>query len=202
MRRLILGLVLVCAVSSATAAEPPVEKGAVDLLQDLTLSQPFTVFDQLLLRLDQEAREVAKEVRPEMNDFRLSHLFPSAHSKVAYEKAWARTSVQFELHVSGIDDPWRDVCAKHVKRIAHRLWLPASGENWESSARIFFSQLLGPRMPSDDAQLADYKAFSDSITVTLTLEVENEDRAKPLKFIGYCFYDNKAGQVSFLEQRL
>lgn len=200
MRRLILGLMLACAASSATAAGPPIEKGAVDLLQDKTLSQPFTIFDQLLLRLDEKAREVAKEIRPVKNDFRPSQLLaPDANSRVVYEKTWARTSVQFELYVSGIDDPWRDVCAKHVKRIAGRLWLPGSGKLWEISARTFFLQLLGPRMPSDDAQLAAYKVFSDSIAVTLTFKVESGDQAKSLKFIGHCFWDNKTGQVSFLE---
>ena len=193
MRRLVLGLMLACAVSSATAAEPPIEKGAVDLLQNATLSQPFTIFDQLLLRLDQKAREVAKEIRPEKNDFRLHPLNYTlgVDSSVAYDKSYARTSIAFGLRLSGIDDPWQDVCAKHIKEIAARLRLPDSGKNWEISGRAFFSELLGPRMPSDDAQLAAYMVFSDSIAVTLRLMVESGDRAKPLKFIRYCFGTTK-----------
>lgn len=167
MRRLMLCLMLAYTASSAAAAEPPVEKGAVDLLQDATLSQPFTIFDQLLLGLDQKAREVAKEVTPEKNDFRLSRMGRSdATTTVVYDKSRARTSIQFGLDLSGIDDPWQDVCAKHVRRIAVRLALPHRNY-WDTTARGFFLDLLGPRILSDDAQLAAYKVFSDSITVTL-----------------------------------
>jgi hypothetical protein len=202
MRRLILGLMLASAVSSATATEYPVEKGAVDLLQDTTLSQPFTIFDQLLLGLDQKAREIAKEVPPDKNDFRVSRMgLSDATSTVVYDKSRARTSIQFGLYLSGIDDPWQDVCAKHLGRIAVRLALPHR-KYWDTTARGFFLDLLGPRILSDAAELAAYKVFSDSIAVTRRLIVESGDQAKPLKFIGYCFLDNKTGHVSFLEQKL
>lgn len=203
MRRLILGLMLACAASSATAAESPqVEKGAVDLLRDAALSSPFTVLDQLLLRLDEKAREVAKEIQPERNDFRWSSLFPTgADSTVAYDKSRARTFIVFGLKLSGIDDPWRDVCAKHMNRISISLGLPHR-EHWDITGRSFFLKLLGPRILSDDAQLEAYKVFSDSIAVTLRFWVgKNGDQGTPSSYAVYCFYDNKTHQVSFFEQR-
>lgn len=176
--------------------------GTNDLLQDATLSQPFTVFDQLLLGLDRKASEVVKDLRPEKNDFRPSRRVPDGSSKVWYDKSSARTVIELGLPVNGIDDPWRDVCAKRVKAIAGPggLWLPDS-EAWEITARIFFFPLLGPHIVSDNVNLANYKAFSDSIVVALIFLVESVDGAKPWKFSRQCFWDNKTGQVSFREHK-
>lgn len=199
MRRLMLGLMLACAASSAMAADVPIENGAVDLLQEATLSQPFTILDQLLLRLDEKAREVAKDIRPENNDFRLyPSLRSGADSTVAYDRSTARTSIVFGLALSGIDDPWRDVCAKHIQRIHISLGLPHR-RHWDITGRSFFLRLLGPRIQSDDVQHEAYKVFSDSIAVTLRLWVG--DHATQRSFALYCFYDNKTHRVSFLEQR-
>jgi len=171
MWRLVLSAILACAAWCAYAADT-IDKGAEDLLKNSTLSQPFTVLDQLLLSLDRKATEVAKSLRPEKNDFRPSHTVSGeAHSRVSYERSTARTVIQFRLTVSGIDDPWRDVCAKRVKNIVtFGLELPYHKE-WEQefrpSALGFFADFLGPRLTSDPAQLANYKGFSDSIVVVL-----------------------------------
>src|SRR5438874_13491713 len=100
MRRLVLGAVLVCVGWGANAAD--VEKGAEDLLRNASLSQPFTIFDQLLLSLAHRATVVARSIRPEKNDFRPSRLVsPEAMSFVSYEETTARTLVKFDLTVSG-----------------------------------------------------------------------------------------------------
>ena len=199
MRRLILGVTLACAAWSVEAADL-IEKGTEDLLQSASLSQPFTVFDQLLLSLDRKASEVAKYLRPEKNDFRPSTTVSgAATSRVYYDKSFARTAIEFHLTVSGIDDPWREVCAKRVRDVAGPggLWLPSSNES--IIARAFFSDHLGPRLVSDDAQLANYKAFSDSIVVQLRFLVESGGKPNRLKFLRQCSLDNKTNQVSFYE---
>lgn len=197
---------LTSAAWSVEAADP-IEKGAEDLLQNSTLSQPFTILDQLLLSLDRKASEVARSLRPEKNDFRPSHIVPGgALSFVSYDKAIARTVIDFKLTVSGIDDPWRDVCAKRVKNIAgFGLQLPYS-EHWKEgdfnpTAMGFFSEFLGPRLTSTTAQLLNYKAFSDSIVVEFEFLVESGEKKKPLKFLHQCFWDNKTSQVSFREYK-
>ena len=205
MRRVILSMILTCAAWSAEASDV-VEKGAEDLLRNSTLSQPFTILDQLLLSLDRKASAVARSLRPEKNDFRPSHtVSPEAFSSVYYDKATARTVIEFRLTVSGIDDPWRDVCAKRLKDIVtFGLQLPYSGE-WKQELKPtvvgFFSEFLGPRLTSDDAQLVSYKAFSDSIVVELRFLVESGEKKKPLKFLGQCFWDNKTSQLSFREYK-
>lgn len=192
-----------CAAWNAEAADV-IEKGAEDLLRNSTLSQPFTILDQLLVNLDREASEVAKSLRPEKNDFRPSNTVSgNATSFVYYDKSSARTAIEFRLTVSGIDDPWRNVCKNRVSDIAaFGLWLPYHKE-WQQEFKItiprFFSEILGSRLASDDAQLANYKAFSDSIVVALLFSVESGNREKPLKFLRQCFWDNKTGQVSFRE---
>lgn len=124
---------------------------------------------------------------------------------VSYDKTIARTIIEFKLTVSGIDDPWRDVCEKRVKNIVtFGLGLPYS-EEWKQELKPtawgFFNEFLGPQLTSDDTQLAKYKAFSDSIVVTLTFAVESGNRVKPLKFLRQCFWDNKTSQVSFREYK-
>lgn len=206
MRRLIFSVILICAAWSAEGADL-IQKGAEDLLRNSTLSQPFTILDQLLLGLDRKASEVAKYLRPEKNDFRPTRIVsPDASSTVSYDKTIARTVIQFNLTVSGIDDPWRGVCEKRIKDIVtFGLSLPYS-EEWKQEMKLtawgFFNGLLGPHLTSsDNAQLEKYKAFSDSIVVTLTFAVESGDRAKPLKFLRQCFWDNKTSQVTFREHK-
>ena len=201
MRPLILGVTLACAAWSVEAADL-IDKGTEDLLQNAGLSQPFTVFDQLLLSLDRKASDVSKSLRPEKNDFRTSNTVSGdATSRVYYDKSSDRTAIEFSLYVSGIDDPWRDVCARRVRDIAgpRGLWLPSSKES--IILHVFFNHHLGPRSVSHDAQLANYKAFSDSIVVALNFSVESGNRTKPLNFIYQCFLDNKTGQVSFSEYK-
>lgn len=199
MRRLIPTVVLACAALSALAADV-IEKGAEDLLQNKALSQPFNVFDQLLLSLDRRANDVAKQFRPEKNDYRPIPGIVEVFSSVLYEKSAFRTTIGFSLYVSGIDDPWRDVCAKRVKRIAYALGLP-DAKNWEVSKYGYFPSVLGPRLTADRAQLDNYRSFSDSIVVGLKIMEESGDRKKPLKHIRECFLDNKTGLVSFREHK-
>lgn len=200
MRRLILTVVLACAALSALAADV-IEKGAEDLLQNKALSQPFTVFDQLLLSLDRKANDVAEQFRPEKNDYRPSPGIGGVFSTVLYEKSDLRTTVGFSLYVSGIDDPWRDVCAKRVKHIAYNgLGLPYT-KNWELTKNGYFPSVLGARLTADSVQLDNYRSFSDSIVVGLKIMVESGDRKKPLKYIRECFFDNKTGLVSFREHK-
>lgn len=171
------------------------------------MSQPFTIFDQLLLSLDRKVSEVARSLRPEKNDFRPSQRgSPEASSFVSYDESMARTVVEFDLTVSGIDDAWREVCAKHVNDIVtFGLQLPYS-EQWKTgeyniTGLGFFSEFLGPQLTSNATELRNYKAFSDSIVVKLQFAVENDDKKKPLKLLRICFFDNKTNLVSFYEHK-
>lgn len=199
MQRLILAVMLCCAVLGAEAAD---ERGAEDPLRNAGMSRPFTVFDQLLASLDRRASEIAERLRPEKNDFQPSITIPFiAISQVHYDRSSARIGIEFGLDVSGMADPWRDVCAKRVKDIVgpRGLSLPSTrGKIWQPSAFLFFSPLLGARLVASD-QLENYKAFSDSIVIKLRFNVEGSDRTKPLKFLRECFWDNKTGDISFRE---
>lgn len=203
MRSLIFSVVLICVAWNAEAADV-IEKGAEDLLRNSTLSQPFTIFDQLLVNLDRKASQVAIQFRPERNDFRPSrNVLSTTFSTTRYDNSTARTMVEFSTTVSGIDDPWRNVCKNRVSDIAtSRLQLPYYKE-WQQEFKLtilgFFSEILGSRLASADAQLENYKAFSDSIVVALSFSVESGNREKPLKFLRQCFWDNKTAQVSFRE---
>ena len=205
MLHMALGMLLAFAALHVEAADA-IPKGDKDLLRDSTLSQSFTVFDELLLSLDRNALVVARVFRPKNGDFRPSHneYASLAISRVNYDKDHARIVIAFDLAVSGIDDPWRDVCAKRVREIVgpEGLWLPRNESNvWQMSARTFFTPLLGPRIFATDPQLEGYKAFSDSIVVALQFRVESGVQTKPLKFIRECFWDNKTGKVSFREYK-
>jgi hypothetical protein len=198
-----LGLLAACPAWSTHAADT-IEKGAEDLLGNSTLSQPFTVLDQLLLSLQRRATEEAKHIRPEKNDYRPSSaVHGEVSAVVAYMKPTARTHVGFHVTVSGIDDPWRSVCERRLKNlVTFGLRLPYHEEWKQKDFRLtalgFFGDFLGPRLASDPAQLTNYKSFSDSIVVIL--QFFQESGGKP-RFLRQCFWDNKSGQVSFLEHK-
>ena len=206
MRQIVLSAILICTILDAIAGDP-VDKGADDLLRNSTMSQPFTILDQLLLSLDRKAREAAKHFRPTKNDFQLGkNWLGQAFSFVKYDATNKRTHVQFSVVVSSIADPWRDVCVKWLKdTVTFGLGLPYH-EEWKQqeyrlTALAFFSEFLGPRLASNQAQLTNYKSFSDSIVVELQFPVESGDRARPLKFLRQCFWDNKTGKISFAEYK-
>jgi hypothetical protein len=201
MRRLFLGF-LACAAWSANAADF-IDRGAEDLLRNPTLSQPFTVLDQLLMSLDGRARLAATDLRPEKNDFQPSRTGPGVLTFVRYDKSMARTHVEFNLTITSINDPWRDVCKKHLSDlVTFGLRLPYYKEWQEKEFRPtalgFFGDFLGSRLTSDQVQLTNYKSFSDSIVAELRLlQVSG---GKP-KFLRQCFWDNRTGQVSFREHK-
>ena len=116
-RQILIIVVISFAMLIADAAQTitvPIKSGDEDLLKNHTLSQPFTIFDQLLLWLDQKANEQAKNIRPEKGDFQWPKIEMPTLSNVKYDRSVYRTGIQFDLTVTGINDPWQNVCAKHV----------------------------------------------------------------------------------------
>lgn len=195
--RLILTIILTCSIVCAEAANS-VDKGSKDLLHNPTLTQTFTVFDQLLLGLDHKADQISNHLQPEKNDFRLtSSEFPTL-STVYYDKTLFRTIVEFDLTVNGMDDPWRDVCAKHAKEIAgfRYLDLPNS-KTWNPFDQRLISSILGPGIVSDNAQLDRFRAFFDSIVIHLTFKIVDKDNPGHLKFARDCYLDNKTGRITY-----
>lgn len=198
-------LVILSLAASAAIAEPlPIERGSEDLRRVPSLSQPFTVLDQLLLSLERRAAVVAKDIRPQKSEFRPSRML-DVSSSVSFSSDINRVLVEFRVPVTGIDDPWREVCSKHLQQaVTFGLQLPYS-EHWKSknfniTATGFFGDFLGPRLTTP-AQLQSYKAFSDSIVVELLFLVESGERQKPLKYFRACLWDNKTSKSSFVDHK-
>jgi hypothetical protein len=201
---LVIGFLLLFA-NALFAAEPLTPKGADDLLRNDVLSRPFTVFDQLLLGMDQKAARVARAIRPENNDYRPSTregLLPSGH--VFYDEANRRTMVEFAIWVRGVEDPWRETCARRVRELVgpEGMLLPRTTPNaWPTSGYTFFPEFLGPRLTANDSRVDDYKSFSDSIAVSLFIIVESGNPTKPLKYHHTCTFDNKTGQIFYRDHQ-
>lgn len=71
-----------------------IEKGSVDLSSYEVLSRPFTLFDQLLYRLDKEADEVSRKLQPVKEDFRPVEGWPST-GLAFYDEVKFRVVVMF-----------------------------------------------------------------------------------------------------------
>lgn len=171
------------------------------------LSRPFTIFDQLLYSLEKQAIEYAKHLRPEKNDFTLSTLhYPSA--TVAYEKEISRVGVTFPVTVSGMNDPWRQVCERHVKSMALDLGVLSLGSqaahpNHEMKAwgvHGFFSRYLGPKVSLENMPVTSLQPFLDAVVVIVTFSVTGADK-KGLAYLRQCALDIKSNRMKYYEHR-
>lgn len=204
MFRLILTIIFILASSKLTAeaATLPIEKGSEDLLQNSTLTQPVTVLDQLLLGLKQRADQISSHIQPQKNDFRWANQEIPTLSSVQYDKTLRRTVVEFDLAVGGMDDPWRNVCTKHIKEIVGFGYLSLPNTKTRDPLALgFISSILGPGIVSNFTQLHRLRSFFDSIVVDLSFKVVDRDQSGDLEYLRDCYYDNKTGHVTYYEYK-
>ena len=183
-----------------------IEKGSVDLLKSEVLSRPFTIFDQLLYSLGKEAAENAKYLKPENQDFRPSERLRDVFTEVRYEKGNSRVGVLFDMTVSGMNDPWREVGKRHVETMALFLGVRALGsqiahpnpEIKVSGVHQFFSRYLGPKWSQDDMPAASLQPFIDSMVIIGGYKVEG---GRTLAFLRYCALHINNGHMTYYEHK-
>jgi hypothetical protein len=202
----VLGFLLLISTAAA-AAGLDIQKGDVDLLKSEALSRPFTVFEQLLYSLEKEAIEDAKDLQPVNNDFKLSRLhYPSA--TVTYEKKTSRVGVTFPVTVSGMNDPWREVCERHIRYMALSLGVLGLGSQAthpnpgmkDAGVHQFFSRYLGPSMTLENTPVASLRPFLDAVVVIVSFSVERTDK-KGLAYIRQCALDIKSDHMEYFEHK-
>lgn len=202
--RIVVCLVLVLIPLSTSAdSELEIETGSIDLLKSDALARPYTVFDHLLYSLDKEVNEVAKNLRPEKNDFRPSK-YANDSARVTYEKEVSRVGVLFEKTISGMDDPWRKVCERHVRRMARDLGISGLGSEQasvpeEGVVRAFFKRHLGPTV-FRDRSVAPLQAFLDAMVVIGQFKVEAADR-KRVTHLFSCALNIKNDHMTYFEHK-
>jgi hypothetical protein len=186
------------------------EKGSIDLLKSEVFSRPFTIFDMLLHSLGKEITEAAKDIQPEKNDFIPSRYgYPSG--QIRYIKEASRVAVGFDITVRGMNDPWREVCKRHVNHMAQYLGVSdlgsqqASANNalasslTEAGIRGFFQSHLGPKV-SQDIPLAQFYPFLDALVVIGEFKVLTPDE-KSLAYLRFCQLDIKNDRMTFFEYK-
>lgn len=202
MIQLMVWFVLVLSAPSAFAKpQLEIEKGSVDLLNSEGLSRPYTVLDQLLHSLDREARQIAKGLRPEKDEFTLSkQSYQSA--RVEYQPDVARVRIVFEKTVSAMNEPWREVCKRHVRRIARELGIAGLGSQHDAPpidglAHTFFERHLGPTV-TREMSVDAFQPFLDALVVIGQFNVTAGDE-KTLANLRYCALDIKNDHVTYFE---
>jgi hypothetical protein len=206
MMRIVICLVLVLLLiplSTSADSELEIETGGIDLLKSEALARPYTVFDHLLYSLDKEVNEAAKNLRPEKNDFRPSK-YANDSARVTYEKEVSRVGVLFEKTISGMDDPWRKVCERHVRRMARDLGVSGLGSEQalvpeEGLVRTFFKRHLGPTV-FRDRSMAPFQAFLDALVVIGQFKVEPADR-KRVAHLFSCALNIKNDHMTYFEHK-
>jgi len=146
-----------------------IEKGSSDLPKAEGLSRPFTVFDHLLYSLGREAIEAAKAIQPINNDF--TPRWPQsdvASGSVGYVRAQGRVFVTFDLDVTGMNDPWREVCERHIRYMAVYMRLSGTGSQsagFSTMRELFIVRHLGTTFAGDDTQADSLQLFLDALVV-------------------------------------
>ena len=210
MRSLVIAgiLLLISLPFNAKAAGLDIEKGRVDLLKSEALSRPFTVFDQLLHSLQKEAMEAAKFLRPENNEFRLSRLhYPNA--EVRHEEKISRIGVLFPAIVTGINDPWREVCKKSASLMAQTLgvdWLGSQVVHPNPDMQIasvsnYFTKHLGANFPSANLPVSSLRPFIDALVIIVEFRVEQSGGKGRLAYLRQCALDVKSNQMKYYEHK-
>lgn len=198
----LVGFFILILIAPPAFAKPhlEIERGSVDLLKSEELSQPYTVLDQLLYSLDREAKQIAKGLRREKDEFRLSkQSYQSA--RVEYRKDVARVGIVFEKTVTAMDDPWREVCKRHVRRIARELGIAGVGSQQDAPpldglAYTFFERHLGPAVR--DMSVDSFHPFLDALVVIGQFNVTTADE-KTLANLRYCALDIKNDRMTYFE---
>lgn len=210
MIKFVVLLVLILAPLTASAkAELEIENGSVDLLKSEVLSRPFTIFDQLLYSLGKEAAQNSKYLQPRNQNFRPPKHGLVVSTEVRYEKGNSRVGVMFDMTVSGMNDPWRDVCKEHVRDMAMSLGIdglgsqvarpPSDPEIKAAQAHHFFSRHLGMKWFSrDDMPYAALQPFIDSMVIIGVYRVEG---GRALAFLRYCALDIKSERITYYEHK-
>ena len=184
-----------------------IEKGSVDPLTNEVLSKPFTIFDQLLYGLGKEAAEKVMDLRPENDDYKMSRQHPQISTEVRYEKGNSRVGVLFNMTVSGMNDPWRDVCKRQVKEMSRLLHFEAlgsqvathEGEGKAWRVHYFFTHYLGHKWSKEDIPATSLQAFIDSLVVIGRFMVEGKDGE--LAYGRYCALHINDNYISYYENK-
>lgn len=200
------GILLLISVT-VTAAGLDIEKGRVDLLKSEALSRPFTIFDQLLYSLQKEATEAAKYLRPKNNEFRFSKLHYSS-AEVGHEEIISRIGIVFPVIVSGMNDPWREVCKRNADHMAQTLgvvWLGSqvthpNPELQSVSVRMFFTKHLGANIPRRNIPVESLRSFLDALVIIVDFRVERAG-GKGLAYIRQCALDVRNNQMKYYEHK-
>jgi hypothetical protein len=172
MIKFVVCLLLILTPLSASAeegADIEIEKGGSDLLKAEGLSRPFTIFDQLLYSLGKEAVEAAKAIQPIKNDF--TPRWPGMNTptgQVGYSRTQGRVFVTFDLNVTGMNDPWREVCERHIRYMADHMMLRGLGSQsagFSNMGKLFLRRHLGTAFADDDTQADSLQPFMDALVV-------------------------------------
>jgi hypothetical protein len=172
------------------------------------LAKPFTVLDQLLYSLKLEAVRASEFFDPEKDDFRLKYSDYHPQVDVQYIKEQRRVDVSFELSVQGMDDPWEQVCERHIRKIAHLLVLEEAGSIRDKSGfndrdslayrRVFLQRLLGQDLIEDEAKIISLQPFIDAIVVIVKFSVWKDGK---FSFSRHCARDIKSKRMTYFEYK-
>jgi hypothetical protein len=211
MMKLLACLVLtLCSPLASSAAEGQfnIEKGSVDPFTNDVLSKPFTIFDQLLYGLGKEAAEKVMDLRSKNEDYRVAKQHSYISTEVRYEKENSRVVVGFDITVSGMNDPWRDVCKRQVIGLSELLHFYAlgsqvatyeSGEGKAWRVHYFFKHYLGHKWSKEDMPAASLQPFIDSLVVIGGFKVAGNDGY--LAYLRYCALHINDGHISYYEHK-
>jgi hypothetical protein len=192
---------------SAAEVQLKIEKGSVDPLTNDVLSKPFTIFDQLLYGIGKEAGEKVMDLRPVNEDYRVSKQHSYISTEVRYEKGNSRVGVLFDMTVSGMNDPWRDVCKRQVTEMSRLLHFEALGsqiatQEGEGKAwrfHYFFTHYLGHKWSKEDMPATSLQPFIDSLVVIGGFKLQGKDGQ--LAYLRYCALHINDDHVSYYEHK-
>lgn len=185
-----------------------IEKGSVDLPKNEALAKPFTVLDQLLYSLKLEAMRASKFFNPENDDFRLLK-YSDDHPQVdvQYTKDQRRVGISFELSVQGMDDPWEQVCERHIRKMTQILVLEEAGSIRDKPSfndrdtlayrRVFLQGLLGQVLIEDEAKVISLQPFIDAIVVIGKFSVWKDGKFS----YRHCARDIKSKKMTYFESK-
>lgn len=184
--------------SAEEGADIEIEKGSSDLFQSKGLSRPFTIFDQLIYSLGREAVEAAKEIQPIKNDF--TPLWPgmdTPRGSVGYSWARRRVFVTFDLSVTAMNDPWREVCERHIRYMASHMMLRGLGSqsaefsNWQ---QLFLQRHLGTTF-AEAGDADSLQPFMDALVVMGRFYVSATEKTP--RYLRSCALDIKTDRMTY-----
>jgi len=184
------------------------EKGSFDLLNTEVFSNPFTIFDQLLYSLGKETTKAAEGIRPITNDFtpKWKNSMDAARGTVEYSKKLSRVFVTFDLSVTSLNDPWREVCERHIRRAASDLGVAGLGSQGHSAnysnetwRKMFFQKHLGPKATVDETQVDSLQPFLDALVLMGRFAVDGKEKSPA--YLRSCALDIKTDRMMYYEYK-